>query len=163
MFKRLFGKKNDGFYLQLEDDSNTPKAPAQAKSQPPATEKVTKAVTEPSAASVEAVKPTATPVAPTTTDKADVKTESTPVAPATAKADVKADKKARKKAESAKKVEAPKAPVVAAPPAPAPVVTNFATDYLIKPSSASGRRRPGANMNMFLDMARQAKKPANIK
>jgi hypothetical protein len=155
VFKRLFGKKNEGFYLQLEDDSNTPKAPAKAKSEPSVTEKVTKSVTEQSAASVEAVKPTTTPVVPTT-----------------AKADVKADKeaaKSTKKAESTKKaksttkVETPKAPVVAAPPAPAPVITNFATDYLIKPSSASGRRRPGANMNMFLDMARQAKKPANIK
>ena len=140
-FKKLFGKKNEGFYLQLEDDSNTPKAPAKAKSQPPVTEQVTKSVTEPIAALVDAVKSVKTPVA--------------------AKADVKAE--SNKKAKSTTKVEAPKAPVVAAPPAPAPVVTNFATDYLIKPSSTSGRRRPGANMNMFLDMARQAKKPVKIK
>lgn len=146
MFKKFFGKKNEGFYLQLEDDTDSPKPPAQAKSQPPATEKEAKV-------SVEPVPPI------------------TPPAQSTAKSDVKADKAAAKvnkkaesdkKAKSAKKVEQPKAPVVA-PAAPAPVITNFATDYLIKPSSTSTRRRPGANMNMFLDMARQAKKPVNIK
>jgi hypothetical protein len=146
VFKKFFGKKNEGFYLQLEDDTNSPKPPAQAKSQPPATEKEAKVSVE--------------PVAPIT-----------PPAQSTAKSDVKVDKEAAKvtkkaesdkKAKSAKKVEQPKAPVVA-PAAPAPVITNFATDYLIKPSSTSTRRRPGANMNMFLDMARQAKKPVNIK
>jgi hypothetical protein len=146
VFKNFFGKKNEGFYLQLEDDTNSPKPPAQAKSQPPATEKEAKVSVE--------------PVAPIT-----------PPAQSTAKSDVKVDKEAAKvtkkaesdkKAKSAKKVEQPKAPVVA-PVAPAPVITNFATDYLIKPSSTSTRRRPGANMNMFLNMARQAKKPVNIK
>jgi len=134
VFKNFFGKKNEGFYLQLEDDTNSPKPPAQAKSQPPATEKVAKGSVE--------------PVAPTT-----------PPAQSTAKSDVKVDKEAAK---VTKKAEQPKAPVVA-PAAPAPVITNFATDYLIKPSSTSTRRRPGANMNMFLNMARQAKKPVNIK
>ncbi len=38
----------------------------------------------------------------------------------------------------------------------APVETNFATKYLMTPSS-SGRRRPGANMNSYLEMARQVK------
>jgi hypothetical protein len=36
-----------------------------------------------------------------------------------------------------------------------PAITNFATDYLIKPSSNSSRRRPGANMKQFMDMAKQ--------
>ncbi|MEA5576242.1 hypothetical protein [Anabaena sp. UHCC 0451] len=36
--------------------------------------------------------------------------------------------------------------------------TNFATKYLMTESSA-GRRRPGANMNSFLDMASQVKVP----
>jgi hypothetical protein len=59
------------------------------------------------------------------------------------------------KAEPAKaaKVE----PAKAAKPA-APAETNFATKYLITPSSGV-RRRPGANMNSFLDMARQVKVP----
>lgn len=62
---------------------------------------------------------------------------------------------------------APKAePVKVAEPAatakalnlPQPTVTNFATDYLITTSN-NGRRRPGANMSSFLDMARQVKTP----
>jgi hypothetical protein len=147
MFKKFFGKKNEGFYLQIEDDSNAPKPPAKAKSQPPVNEKVANVPVEPVASA-------------------------TPLAQSTAKSDAKADKEAakatkkaasnQKKTEATKKAEELKASVVA-PAAPAPVITNFATDYLIKPSSTSTRRRPGANMNMFLDMARQAKKPANIK
>ena len=92
-----------------------------------------------------------------------VMTETTPVAPA-AKTDqkaAKADKKSAKKAEAPKAVAAP-APVAVSAPA-APAITNFATDYLIKPSSISSRRLPGANMSGFLDLARQVKKPANIK
>lgn len=40
----------------------------------------------------------------------------------------------------------------------APTETTFAPKYLI-PTSSGGRRRPGANMNSFLDMARQVKVP----
>ena len=39
-----------------------------------------------------------------------------------------------------------------------PTETNFATKYLI-PKNDNMRRRPGANMNSFLDMARQVKTP----
>jgi hypothetical protein len=35
-------------------------------------------------------------------------------------------------------------------------ITNFATDYLT-PIATTGRRRPGANMRSFLDMAKQVK------
>ena len=40
----------------------------------------------------------------------------------------------------------------------APTETNFATKYLIPKNTP--RRRPGVNMNSFLDMARQVKTPA---
>jgi hypothetical protein len=64
-------------------------------------------------------------------------------------------------AEPAKAATPKPEPAKAPKPAPAqPAVateTNFATKYLITPSS--GRRRPGANMNSFLDMASQAKVP----
>ncbi|MFM7448654.1 MAG: hypothetical protein ACKO24_08665 [Leptolyngbyaceae cyanobacterium] len=71
------------------------------------------------------------------------------------------------KAEATAKPETkPEAKVVVAPtpvskPA-TPVVkqaATFAPDYLIAPSSASGRRRPGANMSYFLNLAKQAKIP----
>ncbi len=136
-FKKLFAKKNDGFYLQVEDDKATPEQEPKAKAKAePVTVAAPAAVASPTA---------------------------TPAAAAETKADKKADKKASKK--SAKKAEAPNALDAPAPVAPAPVATatTFAPEYLIKPSSISSRRMPGANMNGFLDMARQAKKPVNIK
>jgi hypothetical protein len=146
--KKLFGKKNDGFYLQLEDDDKAPKPAAKAK-----VESKPASAASPTAAVVEAA-----PVAPAPVVAAIAQT-----APA-AKAEpevAKTGKKSVKKTE-AKKVEADPAPVAAPVPA-APPITNFATDYLIKPSSMSTRRRPGANMNSYLDMARQATKQAPFK
>jgi hypothetical protein len=149
--KKLFGKKNDGFYLQLEDDDKAPKPAAKpkAESKPDASPK--------SAVVVEAA-PVATPPAVAAT------TQTAPATKSEAKAEpevAKAGNKSVKKTE-AKKVEAAPAPVAAPAPA-APPITNFATDYLIKPSSTSTRRRPGANMNSYLDMARQATKQAPFK
>ena len=43
---------------------------------------------------------------------------------------------------------------------PQPTVTTFAPKYLAQAGSANGRRRPGANMSSFLDMARQVKTPS---
>ncbi len=137
MFKKLFGKKNDGFYLQLEDEKDTPKPAAKAKSAPPASVAPDPVVTAPAAV----------PVAPAAT---------TPAAPAE-----KAAKKSTNKTETDQKVEKMKLPGSA--PVAAPAITSFASDYLIKPSSDSSRRRPGANMNAFLDMARQAKKQEPFK
>ncbi|UBF25856.1 hypothetical protein K9N68_30655 [Kovacikia minuta CCNUW1] len=77
---------------------------------------------------------------------------------------VKAEAKPAKKPEpvAAAKAEAPKKPEpVAAAKAlnlPEPKVTNFATDYLL-PTSTNGRRRPGANMASYLNLARQVKTP----
>lgn len=54
------------------------------------------------------------------------------------------------------KTPAAPAKVASALNLPGPTVTTFAPDYLAKASS-NGRRRPGANMSSFLDMARQVK------
>ncbi len=128
LFKKFFGKKNDGFYVQLEDDDakSTPAAKAPTKAAPASAPAPT--VTAPTAAVA------AAPAAKT--EKKSAKTVATP------------------------KVDTAPAPVAAAP---APVITNFATDYLIKPSSNSGRRRPGANMRQFVDLARQMDKPKAFK
>ena len=145
MFKKFFGKKNDGFYLQLEDEdaSSKPEAKAKAKAKPESA---------PTAASVVAVVKEAIPVA-----------DATKTAPASAAA--KVDNKAATDKQSANKAQTPKvaapAPVVSAPAAPP--ITNFATDYLIKPSSNSSRRLPGANMRGFLELARQVDKPKAFK
>lgn len=150
--KKLFGKKNDGFYLQLEDDDKAPKPAAKAK-----VESKPAPAASPTAAVVEAA-----PVAPAPAVAAIAQTA--PAAKSDAKAEpevAKTGKKSVKKTE-AKKVEVAPAPVAAPAPA-APPITNFATDYLIKPSSTSTRRRPGANMNSYLEMARQATKQVPFK
>jgi hypothetical protein len=176
MFKRFFGKKNDGFYMQIEDDAPTPKVPAKAKAEPavevPATPTATIAAPA-DVPTVVAAAPTAvvaaTAAAPTAVAKSTllnpVEKKVAEAEKAAAKAAAKAEKKSAKKAADEKKVAV--AAVAAAPVAPAPAppapITNFATDYLIKPSSDSSRRRPGANMNKFLELAREAKIPVNIK
>ena len=149
-FKKLFGKKNDGFFLQLEDEDATSKPEVKAKakdSAPPV------AIPAPVIVTAE----TASPVAIST---------AAPATGAVATVDKKAAQAEEKAAKAAKraagKVVAAPAPVAVPAPA-APAITNFATDYLIKPSSISGRRMPGANMNKFLDLARQVEKPKAFK
>jgi hypothetical protein len=147
VFKKFFGKKNDGFYIQLEDADakSTPATKAPAKSEPAAKP----------AATVTATK-AAEPAVAVPAAKVDANVDPKP-----AKVDAKSAKTEKK---SAKKAETPKvevAPALVA--APAPAITNFATDYLIKPSSNSGRRRPGANMSQFMDLARQLDKPKPFK
>ena len=74
-------------------------------------------------------------------------------APSAKKTSVKDKKKAKPEKDAKKVAEAPTP--VAVVISSEPTITNFATDYLIKPSSNSNRRRPGANMKQFMDMARQ--------
>jgi hypothetical protein len=170
VFKKFFGKKNDGFYMQIEDDAP---AKVEAKVKPAATVVATPpAVAATPTATVAA--PTAVTATPTATVAAPaaVAATPTPLTPAekkiadaekaVAKAAAKAEKKAAKKAVDEKKVPAV-APAAVAPAPALPPITNFATDYLIKPSSDSTRRRPGANMSKFLELAREAKIPVNIK
>ena len=144
VLKKIFGKKNDGFYLQLEDEDASSKPEANAKAKPDATPAPPVVV--------------ATANAPVAVVTAPAPVAATATAPKVEQKAAKIDKKAAKKAEAAKVVQAPAPTVPAAPP-----ITNFATDYLIKPSSNSGRRRPGANMKGFLDLARQVEKPKEFK
>ena len=157
VLKKIFGKKNDGFYLQLEDEDASSKPEGKAKAKPDATPAPPVVVATANAPIAVTTAPT-----PVAAIAAPVAITAPAAAPATAtKAEQKAakiDKKAAKKAEAAKVVQAPAPTVPAAPP-----ITNFATDYLIKPSSNSGRRRPGANMKGFLDLARQVEKPKEFK
>jgi hypothetical protein len=152
MFKKFFGKKNDGFYMQV-DESAPPKADApkadKSKSQDvvakteaaPAKESL---ATQPLAIVAEAV---AEPIA--AIDPARDQTE--PKAKS-AKTSIKKDKKQDKKAEEPIAVSK----VTSSEPV-APAFTNFATDYLVTPAIAGNRRRPGANMKGFMSMARDVK------
>lgn len=49
------------------------------------------------------------------------------------------------------------------PVKPVPAVGNFATDYLVAPSSAASRRRPGPSLSLFIDMAKQVKLPSGAR
>jgi hypothetical protein len=129
MFKKLFGKKNDGFYMQAEE----------AKTPAPVTPVVPVATVAPVAIAANVAEPVVVAADASPAKKTSVK-----------------DKKKAKPEKDGKKVAETPAPVaVVAVAAAAPAFTNFATDYLIKPASSSNRRRPGANMKQFMDMARQ--------
>lgn len=88
---------------------------------------------------------------------------SAPAAKGEKKSSKRAEKLAAAKAEagtnnnSAEPAKAPQpAAVTKVLNLPQPTVTNFSTDYLL-PASTNGRRRPGANMASYLDMARNVK------
>lgn len=138
-------KKSNGYYLEL-DEASTGK--------PPKAE--TKEVKE--ASSQVAAKPAAV----TNGTKAVV--AAAPEAAFSAKIDAPTPAKTTK-VESSKNGKAPKAEPAKAPAAPAtpktPTETTFAPKYLVPSASGSngGRRRPGANMSAYLDMARQVKTP----
>ncbi len=100
-----------------------------------------------------------------------VKVEPAP-APAPAPAPVAQAAKDKKPAAKSKQAKAKEAAAAAPQPEPArpaapaaaangqaqtPAIKNFAPDYLLTLTSTNGRRRPGANMNSFLEMARQVK------
>jgi hypothetical protein len=152
MFKRLFGifgKKNDGFYMQA-DESKAPapveKVAAAPNAKAPTPEKKVEKV------AIAAVTPVETK-ASLSAEKAEPVAEESPKATKTSIKDKKKDKK-KTKGES-KATPAIETELVATVSAAESTITNFATDYLIKPSSISSRRRPGANMKQFMDMARQ--------
>ncbi|WP_315784942.1 hypothetical protein [Fischerella sp. JS2] len=172
-------KKDNGYYLELKEDAETtpPVAAAKAAAEKVAAvaknaaEKVTE-LTESEAdkavADSNGAKESPAPVAaaPETSNGAkDVKKPSR-------KTSIKSAKKAKAEAkpEPAAQVELVqtaegvtvepkenKAPAVANVQ---PTETTFAPKYLM-PTSTNGRRRPGANMNSFLEMARQVKTPAS--
>jgi hypothetical protein len=152
MLKNLFGKKKDGFYMQIDESQPTPAQPV-AKVEPAATQKAAPAPVEKKTEPAKEMVVVAEGAAAAETPAPEAKTKSSKISIKDKKGKDKEDKKAKEK--SAAKPTETVAPV-AAPMLP--VMTNFATDYLIKPSSTSGRRRPGANMKGFVTMARDVKK-----
>jgi hypothetical protein len=106
-------------------------------------------------------------VAPESNSKAaaaPAKVEAAAPAKVEAKGNGKTSKKTSvkdsKKAKKEEAVAAAPAPVAAAKKPEPPAETNFATKYLISTDSMA-RRRPGANMGAFMDMATQVKTPTN--
>ena len=164
-------KKNGGYYLQLEDETNEVKPKAENKKAQSKAKETTEtlngskpveaaAVAEAPATAKAAVKETvavATGVVEKTVEKAEKAVE---------KAALKSAKSKTKaaKTESAQNGKAPTAKPASPAPKPAavtptlPAETAFASKYLV-PTNTNGRRRPGPSMNPFMDMARQAKTP----
>ncbi|MEO0968635.1 MAG: hypothetical protein AAFX80_09930 [Cyanobacteria bacterium J06639_18] len=139
--------KDNGYYLELkEDEVKSPETSKVAKSQPE------------SSNGVAPVKPVAeTSVAPDTSASNGKTAEKKEAEPKSKKVSIKERKKAEKAKKSQSEQTTSTAPAQTVKPQE-PVETNFATKYLM-PNSTNGRRRPGANMNSFLEMARTVKTP----
>ncbi len=155
MFKKFFGKKNDGFYMQV-DESAPPKTESPKSDESKPKDIVAKTEAAPSKESIATQLPATltepiTAIDPVTKDQNEPKAKS-------AKTSIKKDKK-EKKAEEPITEGASKAIAVskASPEPVAPAFTNFATDYLVTPAVAGNRRRPGANMKSFVSMAKDVK------
>ncbi|EHC09039.1 hypothetical protein [Fischerella thermalis] len=171
-------KKGNGYYLELKEEAETTppvaaakataeKVAAVAKSAADKVTELTESEADKAVAETNGAKQSPAPVAaaPETSNGAkDVKKPSR-------KTSIKSAKKAKAEAKPESTVELvqtaegvtievkeDKAPAVAAKAQP--TETTFAPKYLM-PTSTNGRRRPGANMNSFLEMARQVKTPAN--
>lgn len=157
-------KKNNGYYLELDEAGNS-KSEAKALKPEPAKSAVAVAEKPPEVEKkAEPVKAAATAEAPAKAEAAAVATAEAP-AKAEAKAPEKKLKTAKAKAKApAAEAENGKVKIEAQPNPPAPNngkvadQATFAPNYLM-PTATSSRRRPGPNMNTFLDMARQAKTP----
>jgi hypothetical protein len=143
MFNKFFGKKNDGFFMQIDEsappkaDSAPKEAATKSKADAPKSDVAKESV--PSSEVISATVAAAVPEAATESKNKSAKTS------------IKKDKKDKEDKKQEKAVEAQ--PVAAV----APAFTNFATDYLVTPAVAGNRRRPGANMKGFMSMARDVK------
>jgi hypothetical protein len=123
-------KKNGGYYLQLDESAAEP-TPAPAP------------------------KPAPEPVATSNGTQATAVASQPEKKPAPAPKAAKVEASKNGKAAPTEPVQAPAAVATKQEPAE----TAFASKYLI-PTASNGRRRPGANMSSFLEMASQIKTPA---
>lgn len=156
-------KKRSGYFMELDEseDNKFVTEPVAAVKQ--AMEKTKNATVEAAKQVADTVK-TSEPVAAAKQTAEKVKT-SEPAPKVAATAEPVAAKKSKVelvqtaeglKAEPAK----PSKPVAASSNGQNKTETTFAPKYLNPATSSSSRRRPGANMSNFLDMANQVKSPA---
>lgn len=169
----LGGKKNSGYYLELKEDGDENNLVSKAKKAVETvtenTQKAVETVTENTQKAVETATENtqqAVEAAKSKTKKALKTAKETVPAGSNGKKDTKATTTIKPsevelvqtakgvKAQAAKKE---KTPTQNATPDQLKETT-FAPKYLT-PTNSNGRRRPGANMTSFLDMARQVKTP----
>ena len=173
------GKKSKGYFMELDEDEEEPinisKAAQAVADKAKAVADKTKDKTKELVASAKSALPETPKATEATANNQPVKTEATAKnQPAKteataknqpAKTEATANNQAAKvelvqtaegvKAEPAKSKKAS----AASANSQAPTETTFAPKYLAPSASTNGRRRPGPNMNTFLDMARQVKTP----
>lgn len=156
-------KKQKGYFLELDDAAIAQSNNGSKSAEPAKTEPAPVAKASPTKApeTVIVIEP-----ATAETKPEPAKAEAVTAAPEPAKTETKPAKTSIKKAKAAPAPKAEPTPT----PAPAPVAAvqqksqaepekTFAPKYLASTGS-NGRRRPGANMSSFLEMARQVK-PSN--
>lgn len=171
------GKKSKGYFMELDEDEQEPinisKAAQAVADQAKVVADKTKDKTKELVASAKSALPE-TPKATEATAKNQpaktgvtaknqaAKTEAT-AKNQPAKTEATANNQAAKvelvQTAEGVKAEPAKSKKVSAASANTPTETTFAPKYLA-PASTNGRRRPGPNMNTFLDMARQVKTPS---
>jgi hypothetical protein len=144
-------KRRSGYFLEL--DENEEKGSVDANKSPASNgAKTAEAATKPAKAESAKKTETAANTQPAKAESAK-KTETTAN---TQSANIELVQTAEGvKVEPGKPAKSP----VASTNGQAKTETTFAPKYLIPSASSNGRRRPGPNMNTFLDMARQVKTP----
>ncbi|MEH1944019.1 MAG: hypothetical protein V7L01_27910 [Nostoc sp.] len=159
-------KKSNGYFLELDEAKDAAKDAAQEVASN------VKKVAETVASNVKKVTATETPEAPEASKPASLNGTKTAAAKGKEKPAAKEKDKSAKnpkpadvtlvqtaeglKIEPGKKAKAAAAKVLKEEPKE----TTFAPKYLApSATSSNGRRRPGANMSAYLDMARQVKTP----
>ncbi|GAB1541571.1 hypothetical protein NUACC21_42420 [Scytonema sp. NUACC21] len=163
-FIGLFGGKKGGYYLELDEAAEVAQdvakqAASKTKEVAQSVATKTKEATETATSTIKQATKTATSNGKKASEPAGTETQNgtrsaaAPAEPKPAKVElvqtangVKPEPVSPAKAEAAKKAIQQQ-----------PADTTFAPKYLSVPNNANGRRRPGANMNPFLDMARQVK------
>ncbi len=156
-----FKKKSNGYYLELKEDADTAATEKVAQTAKAAVDKVAQT------AKAAAEKITATTEADA--DKA-IENGKQPAQSAAAVQEAKNGTKAPARPAEVEMVQTasgvrvkPKSEKESAKAAKIikeqPKETTFAPKYLLVPNTGNGRRRPGANMNYYLEIARQVKTP----
>ncbi|MBE9019979.1 hypothetical protein IQ272_28395 [Chroococcidiopsidales cyanobacterium LEGE 13417] len=159
-------RKGNGYFLELEETEVPKELKAAAKSIASATnevkakasELVTTVTTKESESNAKA-EPAKTEKVKTADAVAPTKAETVKAEAPTKKQPPKVEVELVQTAEGVKaQAVKPTKPVKAVADSNGKAASTFAPNYLM-PSASNSRRRPGANMNSFLDMARQVKTP----
>ena len=148
-------RKRNGYFLELEETEVPKELKAAAKSIASATNEVKAKASELVTAATAKEPDSNAQAVPVKAEPAKAEKVKTADAAAPTKAEVELVQTAEGvKAQAVK----PTKPVKAIADSNGKAASTFAPKYLI-PSASNSRRRPGANMSSFLDMARQVKTP----